>query len=72
MAVACFRTTAEGTLFQQLDAALAFVARNTRQAIKITGQPEREIVLEYPGGCHTISRLKRFILLITLASVIDS
>jgi len=41
---------AEGTLFEQLDKALAFVARNTRQAIKITGRPEREIVPEYPDA----------------------
>ncbi len=41
---------AEGNLFEQLDQALAFVARNTRQAIKITGQPQREIVPEYPDA----------------------
>ena len=40
--------TAEGTLFQQLDEALQFVGRNTRQAIRITGRPERETVPEYP------------------------
>lgn len=40
----------EGNLFQQLDQALTFVARNTRQAIKITGRPEREIVPEYPDA----------------------
>lgn len=40
--------TIEGTLFEQLEQALAFVKRNTRQAIKITGKPEREIIPEYP------------------------
>lgn len=42
--------SAEGTLFEQLDKALAFVTRNTRQAIKITGKPERERVPEYPDA----------------------
>lgn len=41
---------AEGTLFEQLEQALAFVARNTRQAIKITGRPEHERVPEYPDA----------------------
>jgi ATP-dependent DNA helicase RecG len=40
--------TLEGNVLWQLDEALAFVARNTRQAIRITGRPEREIVPEYP------------------------
>jgi ATP-dependent DNA helicase RecG len=40
--------TLNGNVFTQLDEALAFVARNTRQAIRITGRPEREIVPEYP------------------------
>ncbi|MEI8121484.1 MAG: ATP-binding protein [bacterium] len=40
--------TYEGPLLSQLDNALAFVARNTHQAYKITGKPEREIVPEYP------------------------
>jgi ATP-dependent DNA helicase RecG len=40
--------TFEGNILGQLDEALAFVKRNTRQAIRITGKPEREIVPEYP------------------------
>ena len=40
--------TYEGPLLSQLDNALAFVSRNTHQAYKITGKPEREIVPEYP------------------------
>ncbi|MCW3055032.1 MAG: putative transcriptional regulator [Chthonomonadales bacterium] len=40
--------TLEGTVIDQLDEAIAFVTRNTRQAIRITGRPEREIVPEYP------------------------
>jgi len=40
--------TFEGSILGQLDEALAFVKRNTRQAIRITGKPEREIVPEYP------------------------
>jgi ATP-dependent DNA helicase RecG len=39
-----------GNLFEQLDQALAFVTRNTRQAIKITGKPQRERVPEYPDA----------------------
>lgn len=42
--------TLGGTAVAQLDGALAFVARNTRQAIRITGRPEREIVPEYPDA----------------------
>lgn len=38
----------EGTLFEQIDEALSFIARNTKQAIKITGRPEHERVPEYP------------------------
>lgn len=41
--------TLEGTVLKQIDQALAFVARNTRQAIRITGRAEREIVPEYPA-----------------------
>jgi ATP-dependent DNA helicase RecG len=40
--------TLDGTVLSQLDAALTFIARNTRQAIRITGRPERERVPEYP------------------------
>jgi ATP-dependent DNA helicase RecG len=40
--------TIEGPLLQQLDEAMAFVTRNTRQAIVITGKPERDVVPEYP------------------------
>lgn len=40
--------TLGGTVFSQVEFALAFVARNTRQEIRITGRPEREIVPEYP------------------------
>ena len=35
-------------LIQQYEAALAFVAKNTRQALKITGRPQHEVVPEYP------------------------
>ena len=41
--------TLDGTVFHQLDETMAFVTRNTRQAIVITGRPEREIVPEYPA-----------------------
>jgi len=41
--------TLDGTLLYQLDEALAFVARNTRQALQITGRAEREVVPEYPA-----------------------
>jgi len=40
----------EGTVLQQIDHAIAFVTRNTRQAIRITGRAEREILPEYPDG----------------------
>jgi ATP-dependent DNA helicase RecG len=40
--------TIEGNVLNQLDESIAFVRRNTRQAIRITGKPEREIVPEYP------------------------
>jgi ATP-dependent DNA helicase RecG len=40
--------TYEGNLLSQMDQALAFVARNTRQEIRITGRPEREAIAEYP------------------------
>lgn len=38
-----------GDVFSQLEEALAFVARNTRQQPIITGRPEREVVPEYPA-----------------------
>ena len=38
----------DGDVLTQLDAAMAFVERNTQQAIVITGKPERDIVPEYP------------------------
>lgn len=41
--------TLDGTLLHQLDEALAFVARNTQQALRITGRPAREVVPEYPA-----------------------
>lgn len=41
--------TLDGTLLHQLDEALAFVARNTHQALRITGRPAREVVPEYPA-----------------------
>ena len=41
--------TLDGTVFHQLDETMAFVTRNTRQAIVITGRPERDIVPEYPA-----------------------
>jgi ATP-dependent DNA helicase RecG len=40
--------TIEGNVLHQLDESIAFVRRNTRQAIHITGKPERETVPEYP------------------------
>lgn len=40
--------TFEGNLLSQMEHALAFVARNTRQEIRITGRPEREAIAEYP------------------------
>ena len=42
--------TLDGTVFHQLDETMAFVTRNTRQAIVITGRPERDIVPEYPAA----------------------
>jgi len=41
--------TLDGNVFFQLEEAVAFVTRNTRQAIVITGRPEREVVPEYPS-----------------------
>lgn len=38
-----------GDVFSQLEEALAFVTRNTRQQPVITGRPEREVVPEYPA-----------------------
>jgi len=38
-----------GNAFSQLEEALAFVARNTRQQPVITGRPEHEVVPEYPA-----------------------
>ncbi len=40
--------TIEAPVLTQLRQALAFVARNTRKAIRITGRPEREEIPEYP------------------------
>ncbi len=40
--------TLEGNILSQFEESLSFVRRNTRQAIRITGKPEREIVPEYP------------------------
>jgi len=40
--------TLEGNILVQLEESLSFVRRNTRQGIRITGKPEREIVPEYP------------------------
>jgi ATP-dependent DNA helicase RecG len=40
----------EGNVLTQLDDALAFIERNTHQAFRITGRPEREIVPEYPDA----------------------
>lgn len=40
--------TFEGPLLHQLDEALAFVARNTRHALVISGKPQHDIVPEYP------------------------
>src|SRR5579871_1214498 len=42
--------TLEGDLWSQLEESLRFVTRNTRQAIRITGRPEREIIPEYPDA----------------------
>lgn len=40
--------TIEGDVLTQLDTALAFIARNTQQAIRITGKAERDVIAEYP------------------------
>lgn len=40
--------TFEGNVFEQFDNAVKFVRRNTRQAIRITGDPQHERVPEYP------------------------
>jgi len=40
--------TFDGNVLSQMDQALAFVARNTRQGIRITGRAERETIAEYP------------------------
>lgn len=40
--------TYAGPVFVQMDDALKFVARNTKQAIRITGKPEHDVVPEYP------------------------
>jgi ATP-dependent DNA helicase RecG len=40
--------TLGGNLFSQLDTALAFVTRNTRQTFRITGKAERDVIPEYP------------------------
>jgi len=40
--------TLEGNILSQMDRALAFVNRNTRQGIRITGRAEREAIPEYP------------------------
>lgn len=41
--------TLDGSLFEQVDRAIAFVARNTRQGIRIANRAEREILPEYPA-----------------------
>ena len=40
--------TYSGSIFTQLDSALQFITRNTKQAIKITGKLEHEVIPEYP------------------------
>lgn len=40
--------TIYGDLITQVDEAVAFVTRNTRQTPRITGKPERDILSEYP------------------------
>jgi ATP-dependent DNA helicase RecG len=40
--------TFDGNILEQLDNAMSFVARNTKQAIVITGKPAHDIVPEYP------------------------
>lgn len=41
--------TLDGNVFFQLDEAMAFVTRNSQQAILITGRPEHEVIPEYPS-----------------------
>ncbi len=41
--------TADVPLFAQLETAVAFITKNTRNAIKITGKPQHERVPEYPS-----------------------
>jgi ATP-dependent DNA helicase RecG len=40
--------TLGGNLFSQLDTALGFITRNTRQTFRITGKAERDVIPEYP------------------------
>ncbi len=40
--------TFEGNILRQFDDAMAFVTRNTRQAIRITGKPAHDVIPEYP------------------------
>ncbi len=40
--------TIEGGILHQLEEAMAFVTRNTRQALVVTGKPAHEVVPEYP------------------------
>ena len=40
--------TFDGAIISQLDNALAFVKRNTRQGIRISGKAERDVIPEYP------------------------
>ena len=40
--------TLDGPILHQLEEALAFVTRNTRQAIRITGKPSHDRIPEYP------------------------
>lgn len=42
--------TLEGPVLEQVEEAAAFVTRNTRRALRITGRPEHEVVPEYPEG----------------------
>lgn len=42
--------TLEGNVLAQLDGALAFIKRNTRQQIVVTGRPERDVIPEYPDA----------------------
>jgi len=41
--------TFEGNIISQIDSALAFVTRNTRTALSITGKAAREVIAEYPA-----------------------